>query len=152
MNRPSSRFRACATGFTLTEVMIAVIVVMILASIAWPSYASYVIRSKRVEAIAVLHENMQQQERIYSLRNRYLAYSREENPDGLKWHSAASPQRSSHEISARPCEGHPLTACVELIAVPGTSGVDASFRDLMCGTLTLNSRGVRTPTAPACWQ
>lgn len=39
-----------ARGFTLIELMMAVVVVAILAAIAWPSYLSYVQRGKRSEA------------------------------------------------------------------------------------------------------
>ena len=43
-------------GFTLIEVMIVVVIVAILASIAFPSYQRYVLRSHRVEAQALLSE------------------------------------------------------------------------------------------------
>lgn len=144
--------RAGAAGFTLIEVMIATIVVMILAAIAWPSYAGYVVRAKRVEAISALMEVMQQQERLYSRRNTYVAFSREDNPDRLKWHSGPTALRSSHEISARACQDMPLSGCIELVAVPGAAGVDSAFRDAACGTLTLSSQGRRTPETPGCWQ
>lgn len=152
MNGTNNNPRMKRNGFTLAELMIAVAVVMILAAVGWPSYASYVVRSKRVEAVAALMETMQQQERLYSRRNRYRAFSAGDNPEGLRWHSAATPARSSHEISAHPCEGQSLAACVELRAAPGTASVDAGYRDPLCGTLTLDSRGMRTPQNPACWQ
>jgi len=39
-----------ARGFTLIELMIAVVIVAILAAVAWPSYQAYVQRGKRSEA------------------------------------------------------------------------------------------------------
>lgn len=148
----TKRIKPAPAGFTLIEVVIAAAIVMILAAIAWPSYLDFVRRGKRAQAVAALMEALQQQERLFAQRNRYLGYTREDNPAGLKWHSGASAASSSHELSARPCEGQPLTACVELRAEPGTAAVERSFRDPTCGILSLTSQGTRSPSEPACWR
>jgi type IV pilus assembly protein PilE len=139
-------------GFTLIEMLVVGAIVALLASIAYPSYVDFIRRSKRTEAIALLMETMQSQERHYSRRNRYFSFTREANPDRLRWHSAVHPSRSSHEIAARPCSGETLVSCVELLALPGTAAVDSSFFDPACGTLSLDSRGNRSPASPQCWQ
>jgi type IV pilus assembly protein PilE len=43
-----------AKGFTLIELMITVVIVAILASVAWPSYQTYLQRSRRAEAQALM--------------------------------------------------------------------------------------------------
>ena len=43
-----------ASGFTLIELMITVVIVAILASVAWPSYQSYLQRSRRAEAQSLM--------------------------------------------------------------------------------------------------
>ena len=58
-------------GFSLIELMIAIVVVAILASIAVPSYRQYVLRSHRVEAKATLLNVATEQEKFYLQRNRY---------------------------------------------------------------------------------
>lgn len=59
-------------GFTLIELMITVVVISILAAIAFPSYRQHVIRSKRTAAQAVMMDiaNRQQQ---FLLANRSYA-------------------------------------------------------------------------------
>lgn len=52
-----------AKGFTLIEVMITVVIIGILASVAYPSYMSQVRKSRRSEAVAVLSQIQQAQER-----------------------------------------------------------------------------------------
>jgi type IV pilus assembly protein PilE len=64
-------------GFTLIEIMVAVVIVAILASFAYPSYLESVRKAKRAEARAALMQLMQQQERYYSQNNRYIAFSSE---------------------------------------------------------------------------
>jgi type IV pilus assembly protein PilE len=43
-----------ARGFTLIELMITVVIVAVLASVAWPSYQSYLQRSRRAEAQSLM--------------------------------------------------------------------------------------------------
>jgi type IV pilus assembly protein PilE len=59
-------------GFTLMELMIAVVVVGILASIAYPVFTSTIQRSRRSDAIAALSALMQAQERY---RSNHAAYA-----------------------------------------------------------------------------
>lgn len=59
------------SGVTLIELMIAVAIVAILASIAYPSYQEHVRRGNRAEARAVLLESSQFLERNYTIANRY---------------------------------------------------------------------------------
>lgn len=43
-----------ASGFTLIELMITIVIVAILASVAWPSYQSYMQRSRRADAQSLM--------------------------------------------------------------------------------------------------
>lgn len=58
-------------GVTLTELMIVVVVIGILASIAYPSYRNYVAKAKRNEAKAALLQIATLQERFYLQNNTY---------------------------------------------------------------------------------
>ncbi|WP_151705076.1 type IV pilin protein [Nitrincola alkalilacustris] len=51
-------------GFTLIEVMIAVVVVSILVAIAYPSYQQYLIRGNRAEAQSFLMDLAQRQQQF----------------------------------------------------------------------------------------
>jgi type IV pilus assembly protein PilE len=56
-------------GFTLIEVMIAVVIIGILASIAYPAYTDYIRRGKIAEAVATLADTRVKMEQ-YFLDNR----------------------------------------------------------------------------------
>ena len=51
---PRPRGSPAARGFTLVELMITIAVIAILVGVAWPSYESYVRRSKRATAQSAL--------------------------------------------------------------------------------------------------
>jgi type IV pilus assembly protein PilE len=58
-------------GVTLLELMIVVVIVGIMAAIAYPNYRDFTDRAKRNEAKAILLEIAQNQERFYLQNSRY---------------------------------------------------------------------------------
>lgn len=58
-------------GFTLIELMVVVVIVSILASIAYPSYLNSVMKSRRADAKSALLQNAQFMERTYTANNTY---------------------------------------------------------------------------------
>lgn len=56
--------RRSASGFTLIELMIVVLVIAILAAIAIPAYQQFVMRAERAEAAAAVQEIILRQERF----------------------------------------------------------------------------------------
>lgn len=58
-------------GVTLLELMIVVVIIGIMASIAYPAYQDFVNRAKRNEAKAMLLEIAQNQERFYLQNSTY---------------------------------------------------------------------------------
>lgn len=115
-------------GFTLVELMVAVAIVGILASIALPSYQAYVIRTNRAAAVACLTELAQFMERNYTQNMRY-------DPAGF-----ILPQlQCADQLSARYQFGSVDAALGQrtytLQAVPTTIQQDD------CGTLTLDQAG-----------
>lgn len=143
-------------GFSLIEVLLVLVVVCLIAMLAYPSYAAYVTRTRRSEGQLALMERMQQQERYYSQHQRYLAFgagSTEPDAARLAWWSGQAPENSAYELSGAACPGRSLAECIEIRAEPGTGRVDGRFRDPDCGTLTLNSEGLRSPAAGLlrCW-
>lgn len=61
------------TGFTLIELMVGVVIIGILAAIAYPAYTSFVQRSRRADAVAALTAIVQAQERYRSNRSTYAS-------------------------------------------------------------------------------
>ena len=143
-----------ARGFTLIELVIALIILAILAAIAFPSYQESVLKARRTEGSAALMKAMQQQERYYSLHTTYLTFSSasiDPNEKRFSWFSGENAQASFYEISAQSCMQKTLRDCVLLIAQPGTNKVNARYRDPKCGKLSLSSSGEKTADANGCW-
>lgn len=143
-------------AFTLVEMLVVMAILLILAALAYPTYASYIIKARRVQAQSALLQTMQDQERYYTLHNTYLAFSADsggEDEKRFKWWLGSSAQRSAYELSGRACKQLSLQACIELRAEPGTARVDSNFRDAECETLTLESTGKHGASGrqTGCW-
>ena len=136
----SRRFRQ--HGVTLMKLMIVVVIVGILASVAFPSYKAYVDRAKRAEGKTLLMEAAARQERFYFDNNQYTTTAT---------NLGYSPATDSCTQSTNPCsdeQNYDLT-----MAVGATGNINTSYlltitplaphNDPDCGTLTLDSRSTQ---------
>jgi type IV pilus assembly protein PilE len=126
-------------GFTLIEMLIALACVALLASVAWPSYQSLVLRSQRAQARASLLQAAHWLERAASANGSYpLAADVPASVlqiDGQRYKMTVTSAAQSYTLSASPL---------------GTQATDT------CGTLIVNHLGVRSvqgasQTAAQCW-
>lgn len=155
----SSMTTPCAhrhCGFTLIELMVVLAIAAILAAIAYPGYASHMVKARRVEAQLALVEAMQRQEEYRAQHHTYVAFSKgSEDPDSrqFRWWLGSQPETSAYEIDGYACAGQDISQCIELRAQPGTANVDAGFDDEDCGALTFDSTGAQgaTGNGPRCW-
>jgi type IV pilus assembly protein PilE len=141
-------------GFSLIELMVAVVIVGILAGIAYPSYNAYVLKANRTEAKTRLLQIAQLQERNFTEKNTYTT-----NCAGLLGvtgtvYSASSNSDSSGYQITCASGASPLTIANSylLSAVPQGNQTN----DTKCGTLTLTHTGAKqisggSGTAAECW-
>jgi type IV pilus assembly protein PilE len=122
-------------GFTLIEIMVVVMVMAVLASIALPSYQEQVRKGRRADALAAMNETAQALERFYTLNNTYTGYT-------LRATEQQSPRQGDvvfYRIAMRVTDGgvgYAITATPQ--------------QEDRCGTLTLNSQGVRAAAYDDC--
>lgn len=135
-------------GFSLIELMVVVAIVGILSAVAFPSYSSYIARSKRAECRVALMQVMQQQERYYTQQNTYLAFSADSSNVPMKQFSGESSSSSACLISSEACSvDSGLTTCVLVTGVPVKA-------DATVGNFTLQSDGTKGCTGSdqsKCW-
>lgn len=128
-----------AYGFTLIELMIVVAVVAILAAIAYPNFSDSVRKSRRGQAKADMVEVAQILERFHTVNNSYVLDAATK---------AGLPTQSPKKGTARydiAISGESQSAFL-ITATPKT-GQDKDI----CGTMTINQAGAKTPTTAECW-
>jgi len=140
-------------GFTLIETMVVLLILSVLAAIAYPGYTANLAKMRRIEGQVALIDAMQQQERHHSLHHSYVAFSAAAPVEGMRWWSGSRAPESAYELEARACPGNALRDCVEIVARPGTVNVDPRYNDSECGTLSMRSTGEQGASGPSptCW-
>ncbi len=151
----ATRGRPAQAGFSLIELMIVVVIIGIIAAIAYPSYQRNVRESNRTEAQGALVTLAALQERFFSDNNSYgllgTTCTRINFPatteHGYYTIAVTLPGTPPTEdtvncrITANHASSYTLTATAA--AAPQTA-------DAGCTTLTLTSTGVKSPAA--CWR
>lgn len=123
------------TGFTLIELMIVILIIGILAAIAYPSYQGAIRDSRRGVAEADLVELAGFMERYYTTNSSYtgatLPFNESPQEGVAKYYDLTSIiSAASFAISATP---------------KNTQATD------YCGTLTLDSANTETAAVAGCW-
>ena len=131
-----------ATGFSLIELMIVVVIVGILMAISVPAYQGYVMRSHRTDAHSSLLDIAARQERFVAQRNTYTTVIAANT--GLNMGDANSAEGYyTLTVSNAPCAN--IANCYTIIAAAAGSQVN----DTDCDPISYNSAGTKTPAA--CW-
>lgn len=142
--------RKKSAGFTLLELMIVVVVIAILAALAYFNFSRYAFRSRRVDGQSLLQKIAAAEERYYTNFNNYTTSITGAAPTGLGFTSANSEKGyySAGVVVGAANQTYTLTATPQ-----GSQSTD------VCGGLGLSNTGNKTPAPTAmpqnsngsCW-
>lgn len=142
-----------ASGFTLIELVITMVIAAILAAVAIPAYSSYVRKAQRTEAKTALLDIASLEERYYSTNNQYS-----QAPADLGYTATTANTltlASGNYIitlsAVAPTPLNPATYSMTANVVAGTN----QAKDTACQSFTLTNQGIQTAspdtTPPTCW-
>jgi len=130
-------------GVTLIELLIAVAIMGILASVAYPSYVDYVARSNRSEAQTELL-------RIANLQEQYFLDHRNYTSDMTRLGLAADPfitDSKNYKIDTSA-----FSAANNTYTLTATAQGTQASKDTACTTLSINELGQKSAESSSCWE
>jgi type IV pilus assembly protein PilE len=128
-------------GITLIELMIVVVIIGVLASIAYPSYRAHVQRAKRTEAISALMQIATEQERVYLNENTYTA---DLTKLGFPVADDYVTETGTYRVEVTAADADTFTATATYLVGDDEAG--------KCGVFSITAAGVKASApSPDCW-
>jgi type IV pilus assembly protein PilE len=148
-------------GFTLIELVVAMVIAAILAAIAIPAYSSYVRKARRTDAKSALLDLASLEERFYSTQNQYTATAT--NLGYAAFPATVGNGGNYYSITvAQPVAATPPTGTTA--GIPASYSITATaindqLKDTQCKTFTVTSGGGQSAldsgnvdATVACWR
>ncbi len=123
-------------GFTLIELMIVVVLIGVLAAIAYPAYTDHMIKTRRSDGQTALLNLASLMEHYFTEKNTYVGAT----PTALGVTSSSQQGYYTVSVTAATATGFTLTATPQ----------GAQTADTTCGALTITNTNVKGPTT-TCW-
>jgi type IV pilus assembly protein PilE len=118
-------------GFTLLELMIVVVIIAILAAVAIPTYGRYAFRAHRADGQELLLRIATAQERQYATANAYGSLTE------VGFSDPAISEKGFYSVT--------VVASSSSHAFVATATPVGGQANDVCGPLTINNAGVKTP-------
>lgn len=132
-----------ASGFTLTEIVVALVIVGVLAAVALPAYRDQVYKSRRADAKVELNDAAQRLRRCFTDNHTFSGCL------GFPLNS----DEGYYQVSAVLTDGDGDGTTERFVLTAAPQGSQAA--DTRCGSFSLNHLGEQgvsgTDTADRCW-
>jgi len=133
-------------GLTLMELMIVVVIIGIIAAVGYPAYLEQIRKSRRANAQAAINDAAARMEQFFLDRKRY-ALDMNRLGYGVAVGAPYITPENFYSLTVDPAipGACPITTCYSITA----TAINLQTDDNACPTLTLDSRGTKTPAG--CW-
>lgn len=141
------------SGITLIEVLVVVVIVSILAAVAFPSYMQFVVRAKRSAATSMLLQVADRQEQFFMDNKQYAATLPQLNFPAATFMIADEGAFVADGAADRIYQVSLTNTTPTTYTVNAVPQLNQAMKDTQCGSLSLTHTGVKGQSGGGenCW-